>query len=122
MATIGSASRPSATILCSAVLLVLLIAAATPAGASQLNLYKGKWCTGSFTVCWDLQCCNITDDAVSYRFYYNPDWKAYLFANTSCSGSANSTLASDYSCVQGVDFKSVMLSDSSSIRQVTAEE
>ncbi|MQL89950.1 hypothetical protein Taro_022527 [Colocasia esculenta] len=122
MATTGSASRPSATILCSAVLLVLLIAAATPAGASQLNLYKGKWCTGSFTVCWDRQCCDIPDDAVSYRFYYNPDWKAYLYEDSSCSGSSNAVLADNIACVQGVDFKSALLTDDSLIQQVTTKE
>lgn len=121
MATTG-ASRPSGTLLSSAVLLVLLLAAAAPpAGASQLNLYKGKWCTGSFTVCWDRQCCNIPSDAVSYRFYYNPDWKAFLYGEAGCSGSSNAVLESDASCVQGVDFKSAFLTDGSASQQFTAE-
>ena len=121
MATTGGTSR---SLLCSAALLVvLLIAATTPASASQLNLYKGKWCTGSFTACWDRQCCEVPGDAVSYRFYYNPDWKAYLYADAGCSSSANSVLGQNYVCVQGVNFKSALLTDSSLIQQVvTAAE
>ncbi|CAA6668620.1 unnamed protein product [Spirodela intermedia] len=111
-------ARHSATLFAAAALLVLAMAA-DMAGASQLNIYNGSGCTGQTTYCRDRACCIVPSDAVSYRFYYNPEWKAYLYASSNCTGTSNGVIDASADCVAGVSFKSAFLTDNNGIEMVT---
>ncbi|CAA6668618.1 unnamed protein product [Spirodela intermedia] len=103
------------------VLVVLLASAAFPAAASQLNLYTGVNCSGSFTACFDRNCCTVPSNAVSYQFYYNPNWRAFFYGAVRCESSASNVLAGDVVCANGVNFRSALLTDGSSIEMVTED-
>lgn len=111
-------ARHSATLFAAAVLLVLAMTVAM-VGASQLNIYNGTGCTGQTTYCRDRACCVVPSDAVSYRFYYNPEWKAYLYSSSSCTGTWNGVIDASADCVERVSFKSAFLTDGNGIEMVT---
>ncbi|CAA7405506.1 unnamed protein product [Spirodela intermedia] len=67
-------------------------------------------------------CCDIPSDAVSYKFYYNPDWRAYFFGDAECTGSASNVVSNSIDCVNEVTFKSALLTDESSIEMVTEKQ
>ncbi|CAA6657123.1 unnamed protein product [Spirodela intermedia] len=90
---------------------VLLVFYASPAEASQLNMYEGPDCTGQWTPCWDRQCCNVTYTG-SYRFYYNDGWPAYLYrGNRACSGNPDAVLRSSVECTNGFPYQSIRQTD-----------
>ncbi|CAA7405504.1 unnamed protein product [Spirodela intermedia] len=114
-------ARPSSAILKLAALLMALAVTIAPAAASQLNLYTGVNCSGSFTACFDRACCVVPSNAVSYRFYYNPSWKAYFYGSAGCTGSSSNVLAGDVICANGVNFRSAFLTDTLPTLQLVTE-
>lgn len=117
-------SRPSAALVALAALLAVLALAAAPATASQLNFYGKEGCSGGILrACFDRSCCTVPSDAVSFRFYYNPFARAYLFNDAVCAAEANAIIENDIPCSGMVGFKSVLLTDKepSLLKMATAQ-
>ncbi|WP_248855015.1 MiAMP1 family antimicrobial peptide, partial [Escherichia coli] len=90
---------------------MLLVLFASPAEASQLNVYEGHGCTGRWTACFDRQCCNVTYTG-SYRFYYNDGWPAYIYrGNRACDGSPDLVLRSTVDCTNSFPYQSIRQTD-----------